>query len=1124
MTLPDTSVPLPGAGPSPSPAAIPLPGPPGGKTDLADAPVPEAGRPKEASAAATPPRRRFELFVRALVLLLAFLAASFAIRNADFWLHLAGGRLLAEGRWSFGVDPFSYTAGQTYWANHAWLYDLLLYDLYGLVGGAGLVILKALLVTALAGLMLLVRRQGEAGWISAVCTALAVVVMSPRLLLQPACLSCFFLGLTLWLLWRAEARTAPVLPSPLGGEGSGVRGRLRHYLFLPLLFAVWVNVDDWFWLGPLLAGLFWVGGRIRGDARTPGWVAPLGLAACLANPYGYRAFTLPAELSPVLWQSGLLEDVRFHRLFASPWQLDLLSATASGVNLARWAYFLLVGLGLASFVVGRRNLAGWRLPVWLVFGLLGAWQARLVPFFAVVAGPITALNLQEALAALPRAARASWVDALGRWALVAGGLGLVALAWLGCLQGWNSGSRRVCWGVQPDPSLQRIAETLRQTWKEGDRVFAFHPDVVYYCAWLCPEVKGFFDHRLPLFPEAARDYAAACRELIPGLGRKRDPAPLDGQEVFRKWAVTHLVLYDPDPHILRAGVTQRDWVLLRVDGEALLYARRQSKPQARNDQQNKPEAQAKDQNKPEAQAKDAQEASERFDAERLAFGPLGEEEESALPPAPGKGPGRGPRPSRWWAHHGRPEPLPAWESAAANVFLQLFLDSYLAEQQKNWAKSWRGYLAGLVGLAAGPASPLAASGAIGLRLGYAPLFLAGVGDQPPALPLLAVRAARRALAANPDDANAYLRLAQAYFALRDETAEHSREGRLPPLAMLRHVQIATALEHALVLNPDLEVAHQHLAALYAQRQFLDAALEHRRAQLALVRRSKPQPGEPAEAFAHRLAQLEDQVLELETLVGERENAFGLRAASLRDNPLARAQLALDLGLARKALDDILLKSRVLLFGTGGARLELELLLLLGRAEEVRDLLDDEEMQQNRHTLGLTEIPGIDPSGRLTLERLPAYEWFLCCRAAASGDYDRAAAALQAILDPMHAEIRKNLPFLPRTLPIVLGTDLGTTASLPGSGLLPHLVGAIREQTAEKLVQTYRLQAEAADLHVLAVMLDLERGLPAAARRHLEQAQALCPPGSPSQAYADGRALALACRRWLASAEGRAGQR
>ena len=45
-------------------------------------------------------------------------------------------------------------------------------------------------------------------------------------------------------------------------------------------------------------------------------------------------------------------------------------------------------------------MRGWRLPVWLAFAALAAWQVRLVPFFAVVAGPITALNLGERLPAL----------------------------------------------------------------------------------------------------------------------------------------------------------------------------------------------------------------------------------------------------------------------------------------------------------------------------------------------------------------------------------------------------------------------------------------------------------------------------------------------------------------------------------------------------------------------------------------------------------------------------------------------------------------------------------------------------------------------------------------------------
>ena len=102
--------------------------------------------------------RLLDGLLAALVVVLAFLAASFAVRNGDFWFHLATGRLLAEKQFTFGVDPFAYTTQGVYWAHHAWLFDRLLYALYGWVGGAGLVLVKALLVAALAWLLMRLRR------------------------------------------------------------------------------------------------------------------------------------------------------------------------------------------------------------------------------------------------------------------------------------------------------------------------------------------------------------------------------------------------------------------------------------------------------------------------------------------------------------------------------------------------------------------------------------------------------------------------------------------------------------------------------------------------------------------------------------------------------------------------------------------------------------------------------------------------------------------------------------------------------------------------------------------------------------------------------------------------------
>src|SRR5438067_13778945 len=62
--------------------------------------------------------RRLDLAFAGLVLLFAFLLASFPIRNSDVWMHLAAGRLLAQGQYEFGKDPFAYTTENVYWANH----------------------------------------------------------------------------------------------------------------------------------------------------------------------------------------------------------------------------------------------------------------------------------------------------------------------------------------------------------------------------------------------------------------------------------------------------------------------------------------------------------------------------------------------------------------------------------------------------------------------------------------------------------------------------------------------------------------------------------------------------------------------------------------------------------------------------------------------------------------------------------------------------------------------------------------------------------------------------------------------------------------------------------------------
>src|SRR5207245_824699 len=71
--------------------------------------------------------RRLDICLVAIVLIAAFLQASFMAKNSDVWMHLATGRLITEWKYPIGQDPFSFTTQGVYWANHSWLYDLVTY-------------------------------------------------------------------------------------------------------------------------------------------------------------------------------------------------------------------------------------------------------------------------------------------------------------------------------------------------------------------------------------------------------------------------------------------------------------------------------------------------------------------------------------------------------------------------------------------------------------------------------------------------------------------------------------------------------------------------------------------------------------------------------------------------------------------------------------------------------------------------------------------------------------------------------------------------------------------------------------------------------------------------------------
>jgi len=153
---------------------------------------------------------------------------------------------------------------------------------------------------------------------------------------------------------------------------------------------------------------------------------------------------------------------------------------------------------------------------------------------------------------------------------------------------------------------------------------------------------------------------------------------------------------------------------------------------------------------------------------------------------------------------------------------------------------------------------------------------------------------------HPRADDAWLALARGYLNLGRGSWEATASNNLTLLRYLHHTQVAAALLQTVTLNPDSAAAHELLAGAFGERQLVDLELHHRREQLRLGRRNYI-PGEAPEARAERFARLEEAIHQIERTVQDSENRFLVYTHALAGNPLERARIARNLGLANRAI-------------------------------------------------------------------------------------------------------------------------------------------------------------------------------------------------------------------------------
>jgi hypothetical protein len=305
-------------------------------------------------------------------ILIAFLGHTRA--DPDLWGHvLFGGEIVTSGRIP-AFDSFSFMSDRP-WINHEWLAECAMFASYALGGGAGLVLLKVMLIaTMLAGIAVSLRAKGVGG--TDLDLLLALVLVGTFTQANHVRPQVFSLAMFAWLL--TALTTFPTTSR-------------RSLAAIPLLMAVWVNVHGGWIVGGGILALWTVCTIVSTSERAEGMrllgAGVVALAATLLNPYGWN-----------LWRF-LWDTVGFGRADITEWQPVFRVGTAFVLI---WS--LVASAAIAAIVSAARSgrLVTRVVAVVVALGLGSFWVNRLMAFFAIA----TITLLGPELAALRQRRRA----------------------------------------------------------------------------------------------------------------------------------------------------------------------------------------------------------------------------------------------------------------------------------------------------------------------------------------------------------------------------------------------------------------------------------------------------------------------------------------------------------------------------------------------------------------------------------------------------------------------------------------------------------------------------------------------------------------------------------------------
>jgi len=209
------------------------------------------------------------------------LAHKINITDADIGRHIRNGEMFFQNWEVMKTNFYSFTHPDFPTPNHHWGAGVLFYLIWKVWGLVGVHIFFTVLSLLTFFVFYLIAIKQSSIGISSLASIAVIPLIAVRTEIRPEVFSYLFAGLFLWFLLDKQH----------------INSKKLLYLF-PLIEIVWVNVHIYFFLGPLIIGVFCIDSFLtkKEDSRLLMYVFALTSVATLVNPFGLEGALAPFNI------------------------------------------------------------------------------------------------------------------------------------------------------------------------------------------------------------------------------------------------------------------------------------------------------------------------------------------------------------------------------------------------------------------------------------------------------------------------------------------------------------------------------------------------------------------------------------------------------------------------------------------------------------------------------------------------------------------------------------------------------------------------------------------------------------------------------------------------------------